>query len=103
VRRLPLEDGSIEQIVAAVRTVAAGGWHSLRSRRARVRRSAATQREASPRAVAEGHANAEIAELLSLRVKTVESQLRRMFDRYDVTSGLPWCGWRNGRAGSRET
>jgi DNA-binding NarL/FixJ family response regulator len=36
--------------------------------------------------VAEGHANSEIAELLALRVKTIESQLRRMFDRYDVTS-----------------
>jgi DNA-binding NarL/FixJ family response regulator len=36
--------------------------------------------------VAEGHSNAEIAELLSLRLKTIESQLRRMFDRYDVTS-----------------
>jgi DNA-binding NarL/FixJ family response regulator len=36
--------------------------------------------------VAEGLSNVEIAERLSLRVKTVESQLRRLFDRYDVTS-----------------
>ena len=36
--------------------------------------------------VAEGLSNAEIAERLSLRVKTVESQLRRLFDRYDVAS-----------------
>ena len=36
--------------------------------------------------VAEGLSNAEIADRLSLRVKTVESQLRRLFDRYDVTS-----------------
>ena len=38
------------------------------------------------RSSAEGLSNAEIAERLSLRVKTVESQLRRLFDRYDVTS-----------------
>ena len=36
--------------------------------------------------VAEGLSNVEIADRLSLRVKTVESQLRRLFDRYDVTS-----------------
>jgi two-component system response regulator NreC len=46
-----------------------------------------TPREAQILAlVAEGHSNAEIAERLSIRLKTVESQLRRMFDRYDVTS-----------------
>ena len=38
------------------------------------------------RLVAEGLSNGEIAERLSLRVKTVESQLRRLFDRYDVSS-----------------
>ena len=37
-------------------------------------------------AVAEGLPNAEIADRLSLRIKTVESQLRRMFDRYDVAT-----------------
>jgi DNA-binding NarL/FixJ family response regulator len=36
--------------------------------------------------VADGLANSEIAADLGLRVKTVESQLRRMFDRYDVAS-----------------
>ena len=80
---------SIEQIVAAVRTVAAGGsaFTTEVRRAARTALRPPTQREAQVLAlVAEGHANAEIAELLSLRVKTVESQLRRMFDRYDVTS-----------------
>ena len=80
---------SIEQIVKAVRTVAAGGTafpdDVRRSARAALRPP--TPREAQILAlVAEGQANAEIAERLSLRLKTVESQLRRMFDRYDVTS-----------------
>jgi len=80
---------SIEQIVAAVRTVAAGGFAFPDD----VRRAArAALRPPTPRElqilalVAEGSANSEIAERLSLRVKTVESQLRRMFDRYDVAS-----------------
>ena len=80
---------SIEQIVAAVRTVAAGGFafpDDVR-RAARAALRPPTPRESQILAlVAEGSANSEIAERLSLRVKTVESQLRRMFDRYDVTS-----------------
>jgi DNA-binding NarL/FixJ family response regulator len=79
----------IEQILAAVRTVAAGGtaFPDDVKRAVRVALRPPTPREAQILAlVAEGHGNAEIAESLSLRVKTVESQLRRMFDRYDVTS-----------------
>ena len=80
---------SIEQILRAVRTVAAGGtaFPDDVRRTARAALRPPTPRESQILAlVAEGHANAEIAERLSLRVKTVESQLRRMFDRYDVTS-----------------
>jgi DNA-binding NarL/FixJ family response regulator len=80
---------SIAQILTAVRAVAAGGTAFP----ADVRQAARTAlRPPTPREsqilalVAEGHSNAEISEVLSLRVKTVESQLRRMFDRYDVTS-----------------
>jgi DNA-binding NarL/FixJ family response regulator len=80
---------SIDQILAAVRTVAAGGTAFPDN----VRRAArAALRPPTPREaqildlVAEGLANTEIAQRLSLQVKTVESQLRRMFDRYDVTS-----------------
>lgn len=36
--------------------------------------------------VGEGLTNAEVADRLGIRVKTVESQLRRLFDRYDVSS-----------------
>ena len=80
---------SIDQILKAARTVAAGGTAFPEDVRRAVR---AALRPPTPREsqilelVAEGQANSEIAEHLSLRVKTVESQLRRMFDRYDVTS-----------------
>jgi DNA-binding NarL/FixJ family response regulator len=80
---------TVDQIVRAVETVAAGG--SAFPVAARQAASDAlrvpTPRELEILAlVAEGLANAEIAERLALRVKTVESQLRRLFDRYDVTS-----------------
>ena len=79
----------IEEILAAVRKVAAGGtaFSDTVRRAARSALRPPTPRESQILAlVAEGHGNAEIAESLSLRVKTVESQLRRMFDRYDVES-----------------
>ena len=80
---------TIDQILVAVRTVAAGGtaFPGDVRRAARAALRPPTPRESQILAlVAEGHSNSEIGELLSLRVKTVESQLRRMFDRYDVTS-----------------
>jgi DNA-binding NarL/FixJ family response regulator len=80
---------SVDQIIGAVETVAAGGTaFPLAARQAandalRV----PTPRELEILAlVAEGLSNAEIADRLSLRIKTVESQLRRLFDRYDVPS-----------------
>lgn len=80
---------TVDQIVSAVETVAAGGTaFPVAARRA----ASDALRVPTPREleilglVAEGLSNAEIAERLSLRVKTVESQLRRLFDRYDVTS-----------------
>lgn len=79
----------IEEILAAVRKVAAGGsaFPDIVRRSARTALRPPTPREAQILAlVAEGLSNAEVGERLSLRVKTIESQLRRMFDRYDVTS-----------------
>jgi DNA-binding NarL/FixJ family response regulator len=80
---------TVDQIVRAVETVAAGGSaFPVAARQA----ASDALRVPTPREleilglVAEGLANAEIAERLALRVKTVESQLRRLFDRYDVTS-----------------
>jgi DNA-binding NarL/FixJ family response regulator len=80
---------TVDQIVRAVETVAAGGTaFPVAARKA----ASGALRVPTPREleilglVAEGLSNAEIAERLSLRVKTVESQLRRLFDRYDVAS-----------------
>jgi DNA-binding NarL/FixJ family response regulator len=80
---------TIDQILAAVRTVAAGGtaFPPAARQAANDALRVPTPRELDILAlVAEGLSNAEIAEQLSLKVKTVESQLRRLFDRYDVTS-----------------
>ena len=80
---------TIEQIISAVKTVAAGGtaFPAAARQAASDALRVPTPRELEILAlVAEGLSNAEIAERLSLRIKTVESQLRRLFDRYDVTS-----------------
>jgi DNA-binding NarL/FixJ family response regulator len=80
---------TVEEILEAVRRVAAGGTAFPPAARAAVSDAlrVPTPRELEILAlVVEGHANAEIARRLSLRVKTVESQLRRLFDRYDVGS-----------------
>jgi DNA-binding NarL/FixJ family response regulator len=80
---------TVDEIVRAVETVAAGGSaFPVAARQA----ASDALRVPTPREmeilglVAEGLSNAEIAERLALRVKTVESQLRRLFDRYDVAS-----------------
>jgi DNA-binding NarL/FixJ family response regulator len=80
---------TVDQILGAVETVAAGGtaFPPAARKAASDALRVPTPRELEILAlVAEGLSNAEIAERLDLRVKTVESQLRRLFDRYDVTS-----------------
>lgn len=80
---------SVDQILDAIRSVAVGGtaYPSTARRAAKEALRLPTSRELEILAlVAEGLSNIEIADRLSLRVKTVESQLRRLFDRYDVTS-----------------
>lgn len=80
---------TVDQILKAVGTVAAGGtaFPPAARKAAHDALRVPTPRESEILAlVAEGLSNAEIADTLSLRVKTVESQLRRLFDRYDVTS-----------------
>ena len=80
---------TIQQILAAVRAVAAGGTAFTSEAQGAIRSAV---RRPTPREleiltlVAAGQGNAAIAEHLGLRIKTVESQLRRMFDRYDIGS-----------------
>ena len=78
-----------DQFLDAIRQVAAGGTafpaDARRSASAALRVPTARELEILT-LIVEGHSNTEIAEQLSLRVKTVESQLRRLFDRYDVAS-----------------
>jgi DNA-binding NarL/FixJ family response regulator len=80
---------TVDEILSAVEIVAAGGtaFPVAARRAASDALRMPTHRELEILAlVAEGLSNAEIAERLSLRVKTIESQLRRLFDRYDVAS-----------------
>jgi DNA-binding NarL/FixJ family response regulator len=80
---------SVDEILDAIRTVANGGTAFPPAARQAVREAL---RMPTPREmeiillVAEGCSNADIADRLSLRIKTIESQLRRLFDRYDLTS-----------------
>jgi DNA-binding NarL/FixJ family response regulator len=80
---------SVDQILDAIRAVAEGRTaypvDARRSAKAALRLPTARELEILT-LVAEGLSNVEIADRLSLRVKTVESQLRRLFDRYDVAS-----------------
>lgn len=77
------------EIVTAIRTVADGGT-TIASRvldiANRARRHPAPRELAIIAEVATGATNAMIAERLSIRRPTVEAVLRRLFDRYSVTS-----------------
>lgn len=80
---------TVEQILSAIETVATGGtaFPTAARQAASDALRAPTPREMEILGlVANGLSNAEIASQLSLRIKTVESQLRRLFDRYDVVS-----------------
>lgn len=80
---------SVDDVLAAVRVVAAGGTAYSAERLRSVRLA---PRPPSPREqqvlswVVDGATNDEIAGRLGISLKTVESHLRRMFDRYGVLS-----------------
>ena len=76
-------------IVDAVRTVAAGGtvFSAARLESSRTARRRPSDREIEViRFVVDGATNAEVGARLGLSEKTVESHLRRLFDRYGVLS-----------------
>jgi DNA-binding NarL/FixJ family response regulator len=84
-----LKMATISEVMGAVRTVAGGGkafpTDIVRSMRRARRRPTPRQREIIT-LVADGRTNDEIAQQLAIHVKTVEGQLRRLFDRYDVAN-----------------
>lgn len=84
-----LKTESVEAVLDAVRLVARGGTafsaERLRAVRAAPRPPSAREREVL-RLVAAGSTNDEVAARLGISLKTVESHLRRMFDRYAVMS-----------------
>lgn len=79
----------IPEILDAIRTVAAGGTvftaEALRRSSRAPRRPSGRELEVI-RLLVRGSSNAEIAAALGLSDKTVESHLRRLFDRYAVLS-----------------
>lgn len=79
-----LKNGPIEDLLAAIRAAATGGIHfGLRPGT----RLSLTQRELDVvRLIVEGRSNDEIATALEIAPKTVESHLRRIFDRVGVVS-----------------
>jgi DNA-binding NarL/FixJ family response regulator len=84
-----LKTESVDEVLAAVRVVAAGGTAYSAERLRSIRLA---PRPPSPReqqvlhGVVGGSTNDEIAARLGISLKTVESHLRRMFDRYGALS-----------------
>jgi DNA-binding NarL/FixJ family response regulator len=82
-----LKMATIEEVMTAIRMVAAGGRafpvDAVRAAR-RARRRPTPRQGQIIDLLAAGRTNEEIARALSIHVKTVEGQLRRLFDRYDV-------------------
>lgn len=83
------KSSELAEIIAAIRTVAAGGTvfsaAALQASRTAPRRPSARELEVIER-VRAGSTNAEIAAALGLSEKTIESHLRRLFDRYGLLS-----------------
>jgi DNA-binding NarL/FixJ family response regulator len=79
-----LKNGPIEDLLAAIRSASSGGLHfGLRP----AQRLALSERELDVvRKVVEGRSNDEIAADLQIAPKTVESHLRRIFERVGVVS-----------------
>ena len=83
------KSAELDGIIAAVRTVAAGGTvytaAALQQSRTARRRPSDRELEVIDLVIA-GSTNAEVATILGLSERTVESHLRRLFDRYGLLS-----------------
>ena len=83
------KSASLDEILATIRVVAAGGTSfsasAVRSVRSAPRRPSDRELQVIG-LVSAGASNAEAAAVLGLSEKTIESHLRRLFDRYGVLS-----------------
>jgi DNA-binding NarL/FixJ family response regulator len=83
------KSADLDAIIAAVRTVAAGGtvFTAAALQLSRTARRRPSHRELEViTLVIDGSTNAEVATALGLSERTVESHLRRLFDRYGLLS-----------------
>lgn len=83
------KSAELDAIIAAVRTVAAGGtvYTAAALQLSRTARRRPSDRELEVIAlIVDGSTNAEVATALGLSERTVESHLRRLFDRYGLLS-----------------
>jgi len=83
------KSAELDDVIAAVRTVAAGGtvYTAAALQLSRTARRRPSDRELEVIAmVIGGSTNAEVASVLGLSERTVESHLRRLFDRYGLLS-----------------
>ena len=84
-----LKSAPLDELLAAIRSVASGGtaWSSRQMREARGAPRSPSSRELEVvRLVADGRSNVDIGSALGIDERTVESHLRRLFDRYGVNS-----------------
>jgi DNA-binding NarL/FixJ family response regulator len=104
------KSAELPEILDAIRTVAGGGTaftaSALRGARTARRRPSDREIQVIDRVIA-GASNAEIAGSMGLSEKTVESHLRRLFDRYGVLSRTELAvlaideGWTSDRRSDR--
>jgi DNA-binding NarL/FixJ family response regulator len=83
------KSSELDGIIAAVRTVASGGtvYTAAALQQSRTARRRPSDRELEViDLVTAGSTNAEVAAVLGLSERTVESHLRRLFDRYGLLS-----------------
>jgi DNA-binding NarL/FixJ family response regulator len=82
-----LKTAPITELLDAIRRVAAGGLAFTVRPRARNGIARLSERELDVvRLVVDGHSNDEIGARLGIGPKTVESHLRRLFERFDLAS-----------------
>jgi DNA-binding NarL/FixJ family response regulator len=81
-----LKTAPLSELVDAIRRVAAGGLAFAVRPRTSGTRSLSEREHEVVRLVVDGHSNDEIGARLGIGAKTVETHLRRLFERFDLAS-----------------